>query len=211
MKLRAILDYKRLDYQRINPLGPALRTIHRRGRIGKVPAVVIDGEWLVDSTDIAYQLDRRFPDPPIIPASPKDRGLCHAIEEWADESLYFIGLYYQWYEPAGRAMVPRAFGKSLLGRVAYRVYLHRILGQLKGQGTLRKPPDHVRADLDRHLGAVEAMIEPGPFVFGDAPILCDFALFGQLAYLARTPVAGTALKARPALLGYIERMRPTAS
>ncbi len=207
MKVRAILDYKRLAYRRINPLGPALKAIRQSGRTGKVPAVEIDGEWLTDSTDIAYELDRRFPAPPILPAAPRDRALCHAIEEWADESLYFIGLYYQWYEPSGRAMVPRAFGKSLLGRIAYRVYLRRILRQLKGQGTLRKPPGHVRADLDRHLDAAEDLLRPGPFLFGAAPYLCDFALFGQLAYLARTPVAGEAIKGRPAIQQFCEHMK----
>lgn len=207
MKVRAILDYKRLDYQRINPLGPALRTIHRRGHIGKVPAVVIDGDWLADSTDIAYELDRRFPDPPIIPASPRDRALCHAIEEWADESLYFVGLYYQWFDARGRAMVPSAFGKSLLGRIAYRVYLRRILGQLKGQGTLRKPPAHVRHDLDRQLDAAEGLLGSGSFILGETPYLCDFALFGQLTYLARTPVGGEAMAGRPAIASFFARMK----
>jgi glutathione S-transferase len=206
MKVRAILDYKGLQYERANPVG-RIGAIRRRGGIGKVPALEVDGELIVDSTDIAYALDRRFPDPPLLPADPRDRGLCHAIEDWADESLYFMGLYYRWYEREGREAVPRAFGRSLKGWIAYRFYLGRILGQLRGQGTLRKPPEHVRRDLERHLDAVEGLLEPGPFLFGEIPYLCDFALWGQLNYLNKTPVGGRAIAARGAIGAYLERMR----
>lgn len=207
MKVRAILDYKRLDYQRINPLGPALLTVHRRGKIGKVPALELDGAFITDSTDIAYALERRFPDPRIIPAAPRERALCHALEDWADESLYFIGLYYRWYEREGRKPIPAVFGRSLTGRLAYPFYLRRILGQIKGQGTLRKPADHVRRDMERQLEAIEALVEPGPYLLGEAPYLCDFALWGQLNYLGRTPIGGRAMQDSPAIDRFRERMK----
>jgi glutathione S-transferase len=208
MKVRAILDYKGLSYERVNPVGH-VGAIRRRGGIGKVPALDIEGELIVDSTDIAYELDARFPDPPILPADPRQRGLCHALEDWADESLYFIGLYYRWYEAEGRAAVPRAFGKSLSGRIAYRFYLRLILKQLRGQGTLRKSPEHVRRDLERQLDATEVLVVPGPFVLGDRPCLADFALWGQLAYLNRTPVGDEAIKRRASIVEYLGRFKPT--
>src|ERR687886_451429 len=89
MKVRAILDYKQVEHERVNPLGPAVIRIYRRGKVGKVPAVDFDGTLVVDSTDIAYELERRFPSPPILPKAPRERALCHALEDWADESLYF--------------------------------------------------------------------------------------------------------------------------
>jgi glutathione S-transferase len=206
MKVRAILDYKGVDYRAVNPMRH-MGAIRRRGGVGKVPAVEIDGELIVDSTDIAHALDARFPDPPLLPDDPRERALCHAIEDWADESLYFIGLYYRWYEAEGRKPIPRAFGKSLTGRIAFRFYLRRILGQLKGQGTLRKSPEHVRRDLERHLDAVEGVLGAGPYVFGSRPYLCDFALWGQLNYLNKTPVGGRAIAKRPAIGAYVERMK----
>jgi glutathione S-transferase len=205
MKVRAILDYKGLEYRAVNPIGH-VGAIRRRGGVGKVPAVEIDGELIVDSTDIAHTLDERFPDPPLLPEDQRQRALCHAIEDWADESLYFIGLYYRWYDAEGRKPIPRVFGKSLTGRLAYRLYLRRILGQLSGQGTSRKRPEHVRRDLERQLDAVEGLLDPGPYLFGDAPYLCDFALWGQLNYLNKTPVGGEAIKPRAALRAYLEQM-----
>ena len=210
MKVRAILDYKRVQYERVVPLGSTMVSLRRRGKTGKVPAVEIDGELIVDSTDIAYAIDEKFPDPPLLPADARERGLCHALEDWADESLYFIGLYYRWYEAEGRKAVPAAFGKSVSGRILYRYYLRMMLLQIRGQGTLRKTAEHVRRDLERHLDAIEGMLAARPYLMGDRPYLCDFALWGQLNYLNRTPVGGGAIKPRQAIGSYIVRMKPAA-
>jgi glutathione S-transferase len=207
MKVRATLDHKGVEYRSVNPLGAAFGKLRRRGT-GKVPAVEIDGHFVTDSTDIAYALDERFPDPPLLPADPHQRGLCHAVEDWADESLYFIGLYYRWYEAEGRKAVPAAFGKSVSGRILYRHYLRMMLAQIRGQGTLRKTPEHVREDLERHLDAIEGMLGSRPYLLGDRPYLCDFALWGQLNYLNRTPVGAQAIKTRQAIGSYIVRMTP---
>jgi glutathione S-transferase len=202
MKVREILDYKGIKYEAVNPRD-WMSTIRQRGRIGKVPALEIDGEMIVDSTDIAYALDARFPNPPLLPHDSRQRALCHMLEDWADESLYFIGLYYRWYEAEGRKPIPLVFGNSLRGRLVYRIYLRRILGQIRGQGTLRKPMEHVRRDLDRHLNAIEALLKPGPYLLGDKPYLCDFALRGQLRYLDRTPVGGKAIEAYAGIRRYL--------
>ena len=73
MKIRGILDYKDLPYERVMVLGRPLLELWRRGRIGKVPALDIDGELVCDSTDIAHVLERRFPTPPILPATARER------------------------------------------------------------------------------------------------------------------------------------------
>ncbi len=197
MKVRAILDYKGLHYDRVEPLRARGR-LNRLGT-GKVPAVEIDGAFVTDSTDIAYALDERFPEPPLLPASKRDRALCHAIEDWADESLYFIGLYYRWYDEAGRKPIAGAFGRSIKGRLAYRFYLRRILGQLRGQGMTRKSPEQVARDLERNLDAAETLLTPGPYLMGGQPFLCDFALWGQLNYLSRTPAGKKAMLSRNSL------------
>jgi len=206
MKVRAILDYKKVGYRAVNPLA-ARGDLRRRGT-GKVPAIEMDGEFITDSTDIAYAVDRRFRKPPLLPNGARDRALCHAIEDWADESFYFIGLYYRWFDRAGRQEIPTKFGRSLKGRLIYRFYLRRILQQLRGQGALRKSPEHVHRDLERNLAAVEGLLTPGPFVFGDKPYLCDFALWGQLEYLRRTPAGGLALQGRTHVVDFIRRLTP---
>ena len=208
MKVRAILDYKGVPYERVTPLGSTMLKLRRRGKTGKVPAVEIDGELIVDSTDIAYAIDEKFPDPPLLPTDARERGLCHALEDWADESLYFIGLYYRWFEAEGRKAVPAAFGNSVSGLILYRDNLPMRPAQIRGQRTLRKSPEHVRRDLERHLDAIEGMLASRLYLLGDRPYLCDLALWGQLNYLNRTPVGGQAIKPRQAIGSYIVRMTP---
>jgi glutathione S-transferase len=104
-------------------------------------------------------------------------------------------------------MVPKAFGTSVLGRIAFQAYTHRVRGQLVGQGVARKTAEQVRRDLDRHLDAAEAMLAGRSYLLGDAPMLCDFAWLGQLVYLSHTPAGGAALAGRGAITGFLERMK----
>lgn len=206
MKVRAVLEHKEVPYRRIPALS-AVGEVYRRGKIGKVPALDVDGTFLVDSTDIALELERRFPAKPVLPASPRERALCHVLEDWSDESLYFFGLYYHWYEPAGRRRAQKYFAKTLVGRLAFRPYLARVVGQLRGHGTARKSAAHVRADLERNLDAVEALFDDDrPFLLGSSPYLCDFALASQLVYLTRAASTEHVLEARPRARALLARL-----
>ena len=206
MKIRALLDYKGVVYDRRPALG-AMRFVRRRGGIGKVPALEIDGEFIVDSTDIAHEIERRLPTPASQPSDPRENALCHVLEDWCDESLYFYGLYYHWQDPAGRAQTGAYFGRTLQGRIAYHLLLPRILRQLRGQGLGRKSDDHIRADLDRQLDAVEMLLGASPFLLGATPYLCDFALMSQLVYLQRAPATRDLLRDRPAAQGLLDSLR----
>jgi glutathione S-transferase len=133
----------------------------------------------------------------VLPTAPRERALCHALEEFADEAIYFQALYYHWHDPAGREQAHRYFARTLLGRFAFRPFLTRIERQLRGHGTSRKSAEHVRSDLERNLDAIEAMLEGRAFFLGDGPYLCDYAIASQLAYLKRTPAMKDALTSRP--------------
>lgn len=204
LKIRAILEHKGLDYTR-RPLTPtSLLRLTRQGGIGKVPALEMDGRLVVDSTDIAHALDALVPDPPLLPADARARALCHVIEDWADESLYFLGLWFMWQHPEGARLVPQAFKGPM--KLVFPVYRRRVLAQLHGQGTGRKSAAHLVDDLARHLDAAEALLD-APFLFGEAPTLADFALAAQLVYLSRTPVGGARIGERARIGAYLERVR----
>jgi glutathione S-transferase len=206
MKVRAALEYKGVLYERIPALS-RVREVYRRGGIGKVPALDLDGEFYVDSTDIVHMLERRFPEPSVLPSDARERALCHALEDWSDESLYFFGLYFHWHEPSGRRQVAEYFSKTMLGRIAFWPYLARIERQLRGHGTGRKSPAHVRSDLERNLDAIEALVDDRPFLLGRGPYVCDIALASQLIYLTRATSMRDVLKDRLETRGYLERLR----
>jgi glutathione S-transferase len=209
IKVRAVLARKGVRYERVNALSK-VREVKRRGGIGKAPALELDGVLHVDSTDIAHELEARFPEPPVLPQSPRERARCHALEDWADEALYFLGLWHHWHEPSGRAQAKRYFAKSMLGRVLFLPYVARIEGQLKGQGTGRKSDAHVRADLERDLDAIEAMLDGRDWLLESGPWLCDYAVASQLTYLLRAPATRDALATRPATQAFLARMPEVA-
>ncbi len=207
MKVRAILSYKGVPYERVQVLGPSLMEFLRRSSVRKVPALDINGLMVVDSTDIAHELERLFPEPAILPAEPRLKGLSHVLEDWSDEALYFIGLYFQWIEPRGKPMVRKAFGATPLGIAARMFYQRRIAAQLRGQGTGRKSHEQITADLRRELSALTAMLADQPFLLGQRPYLCDFAVNAQLVYLSRPPGSAELLREFAELGAYMERMK----
>jgi len=205
IKVRAVLARKGIAYEKVPALS-RLREITKRGGIGKVPALDIDGEFLVDSTDIARTLDARFADPPLVPPHPHERALCHALEDWSDEALYFIALWHHWHEPAGRKQAQRYFAKTILGRVLFWPYVASVERQLKGQGTGRKTAAHIARDMERNLDAIEDMLDGRDFLLGEGPRLCDYAVGGQLVYLMRAPKTRDVLASRPRTRAFLARM-----
>jgi glutathione S-transferase len=207
MKVRAILNYKGVPFERIAVLGPSLMELVRRSKVRKVPALDINGRLVVDSTDIAHEIERLFPEPAIVPADPHLKGLSHALEDWADEALYFLGLYFQWIEPRGKPMVRKAFGSSPLGIAARLFYRRRIAAQLRGQGTGRKSLAQITTDLEREFNALTAMLAGQPYLLGQTPYLCDFAVNAQLVYLSRPPASAEILREFSELGSYVHRMK----
>jgi glutathione S-transferase len=207
MKIRTILNYKGVQYERVAVLGPSLIELLRRSNVRKVPALDVDGRMLIDSTDIAHEIERLFPEPAILPSDPRLQGLSHALEDWSDEALYFLGLYFQWIEPRGKPMVRKAFGATPLGIAARLFYRRRIAAQLRGQGTGRKAHTHLTADLRREFTSLAAMLGDQPFLLGDRPYLCDFAVNAQLVYMSRPPGSAEVLREYGVLGAYMERMK----
>jgi glutathione S-transferase len=208
IKVRAILDYKGVEFERINTAGSGMLELRKRGKIGKVPALDIDGELICDSTDIAHELERRHPEPPILPEDPRNLALCHALEDWSDESLYWSGVYYRWVDPEGRAGASTIFPKGFFGQAVIPAVISRkARQQLEGQGTGRKSAEHIARDLQRQLGCLSQLLTNRDYLLEDTPMLCDFAVCGQLVYLRRTPHGARELEGHPDIVAFVERMR----
>ena len=208
IKIRRILEYKGIEYEKIDTSGGKILEVKRRGKIGKVPALDIDGELVCDSTDIAYVLERRHPTPSILPSDSRARALCHVLEDWSDEALYFYGVYYRWIDLEGRTEAGKIFSPGFLGRILIpRMIYLRAKKQTVGQGIARKPAEHITSDLERELSHLAALLQDGGFLLGSAPMLCDFAVIGQLIYLVRTPHGGRLIEKRPDIQSYMDRMR----
>jgi glutathione S-transferase len=84
-----MLDYKGIDYKRTDLL-PVISKGALRG-LGfprkTVPALKIDGRRLQGSREIARELERLRPEPPLFPADPEKRAAVEGAERFGDEEL----------------------------------------------------------------------------------------------------------------------------
>jgi glutathione S-transferase len=182
-KVRLILDYKELEYKKIEVTpGVGQIDLFRLSGQSKVP-VLKDGETIItDSTDIAFYLDRKYPEKPIIPTDPVLRGQCLLIEEWADESIglkgrkALIGALNQ--NPNFRtAVLPSNtpdFLKTLVGAVPSEML--DLLGTGVGFGgdAVKEAVHGLKQDLE----ALSLILLHRPYLVTDEPTLADLAVAG---------------------------------
>lgn len=74
-KVRLILDYKGLEYRKIE-VAPGIGQLELFRLTGhkQVPILKDGNRYIVDSTEIAKYLDTEYPDRPLIPIEPKKTG-----------------------------------------------------------------------------------------------------------------------------------------
>lgn len=190
-KVRLILDYKQLPYRKIE-VTPGIGQVElfRMTSQRQVP-VLKDGDRVVaDSTEIAKYLDRQYPDRPIIPTDPQERGLCLLIEEWADES---IGIKSR-KALFGAISQDQIFRKSLLPTTTPDLLKNLVevipsdLLKVLGFG-VGYSPEVVKSaitDLKQDLEALSLLLTDRPYLVGDQPTLADLAVAG-LSMLIKFP------------------------
>jgi glutathione S-transferase len=190
-KVRFILDYKGLAYRKIEVTpGVGQLDLFRLSGQRRVP-VIKDGSTVIsDSTAIAMYLDRKYPDKPLIPVDPKQRGLCLLIEEWADESIglksrkVLFGALSQ-NQSFRTSILPNTtpdFLKTLVGAVPPEVL--DILGTGVGLGAdaIKEAKDALKQDLE----ALSLLLLDSPYLVADYPCLADFTVAG-LSMLLKFP------------------------
>jgi glutathione S-transferase len=189
-KIRLILDYKGLEYRKIE-VTPGVGQFELLRLSGQLEVPVLkDGNVIVsDSTAIAKYLDRQYPDRPILPENPKQRGLCLLMEEWADASIGLNGrtvlLNTVGQNPEFRTLLlPKATPeplKTLVGAVPSQWF--KVLGT--GVGLTA---DAVKAAYDALQQDLEALCQllagdENAYLADNHPTLADFAVAGLSMYI----------------------------
>ncbi|WP_414545161.1 glutathione S-transferase family protein [Nostoc sp. CCY0012] len=190
-KVRLILDYKGLIYRKIE-VTPGIGQVDLFRLTGQrqVPVLKDGSKYITDSTEIAKYLDLEYPERPLIPKDPKQRGLCLLMEEWADESIGKKGrtaLFSAISQDQNfrKSLLPTStpdIFKSLVGGVPRDVLT--ILGLGVGYS-----PDVIKsaiADLKQDLEALTLLLADSPYLTGDEPTLADLAVAG-LSILLKFP------------------------
>jgi glutathione S-transferase len=89
-KARWALAYKGVEHRRRAPIPGAhipIALILTRGAQNTFPIVQLDGQAVGDSTAVIAALERRFPEPPLYPADPRQRRRALELEDFFDEQL----------------------------------------------------------------------------------------------------------------------------
>jgi glutathione S-transferase len=205
-KVRFILDYKELDYRKVEVTpGVGQIELFRLSGQRQVPVLKDGNQIIADSTAIVKYLDHQYPERPILPSDPKQRGLCLLIEEWADQSLGLNGrtalLNTINRDSSFRAaLLPSTLPeplKYLVSAVPSEVL--KVLGTGVGltPDAIKSAHEALQQDLEALcyllLGAEDT------YLVADNPTLADFAVAGLSLYL-KIPT-GPYLNLPEALLG----------
>jgi glutathione S-transferase len=209
-KIRRALNWKRIPYQvRDLSMWEVLTKLRRVNPIRKVPALDVDGKIVADSTDIAYYLDERWPERPLVPRDPVERALCHFLEDWADESLYFYEVRLRFTFSRNRARwlaVLLGGDRPLLRKVLAPAVTRVLREQCAAQGVGRKPEATVLRDVDRHLDALSAWLSGRTWLVGGALTLADLAVYAQLRCVDCAEEGRERIDARPLIREWMSRV-----
>ena len=138
-KVTACLHLKGLDYE-TDPITAFFGNddFERLSPLRRIP-VLIDGDLAIpDSSAICAYLDEAWPEPPLLPADPKDRARARWLEEYADTRLgdvFIWGLFYQkivhpliWGEPGDAARIEKTLAEDVPRELTW------LEGQLPARG-----------------------------------------------------------------------------
>ncbi|WP_368744612.1 glutathione S-transferase family protein [Desertibaculum subflavum] len=215
VKVRAMLRYRRIPFLWVRRDAAASREIaHIRPAV--IPVLQTpDGEYLVDSTPMALELERRVVnDRSILPEDPAQAFLALLIEDFADEWVTKAMFHYRWwYEADRRFAAGWVIGDRLLGapraerEAAGAAFNDRQVGRMALVGCTAGNRPLIEAGYRQLLAVLERGFEDQPFLFGTRPSIADFALYGQLMILATDPTPAAVMRAEaPSLLPWLLRL-----
>lgn len=180
---------------------------------GKFPVIKSGDEVVWDSTDILYYLEKLQPAKPIIPAASRDLGLAHAIEEWADESLYFYEMTMRltWEDNLDAALDEFSASMPHIPKDQLKGLIVQGVTQLtQAQGVGKKPREQIISDVERHLNALEGMLDGRQWLVGDHLSIADLAVMGQLTALRYARETNEMLAGKEAIASWIDRVNEVA-
>jgi glutathione S-transferase len=182
-KVRLILDYKQLEYRKIE-VTPGVGQIELLQKSGSrtVPVLKDGNTYITDSTEIAFYLERKYPERPILPEDSLTKGQCLLIEEWADESIgikgrkAFIGALNK-NQSFRTSVLPKQtpdLVKTIVSSIPGEVL--DVLGTGVGFGgdAVKMAQQGLKQDLE----ALCLILQERPYLLGDTPTLADLAVAG---------------------------------
>ena len=183
-KLEAYLRYKNIPYT-LHGM-PYEQAEMLKEKVGSIQMPIVDredGRWMSDSTPILLELEKEYPQSPILPSNPAVAFIAHLIEDYGDEWLWRSAMHYRWSFPYGRELLsnilvdeistpvpmPRFIVRRMIRRRQIRFFTTR-------DGVNARTRAHVEQGYFNALQGMSAILEHRPFLLGDKPSLADFGM-----------------------------------
>jgi len=208
-KVARALFLKAIDYELVELRSP--RDFGRwNPQTGKIPVLEIDGERIYDSTFILRRLEQLRPEPPLFSSDPSRAAAERLLEDWADESLYWLTMALRWAEPNRAATTEQLAGTfpAWLRPLLRATLPRKIGGMARVQGMGRLPYQTLVVEYGKRLDDLVFVLGESPYLHGERPGAADLAVYGQLrtGRSGPTPELTDLISHRPALVDLERRI-----
>ena len=195
-KMLAYLRYKRIPYEviwgqpedvlkemSIEPPKPILLPVFILDREGQATAVT-------DSTPLIREFEEKYPDRSVLPKDPALNFINYVLEDFGDEWCTKFMFHYRWHfdEDADNAgtMLPLGINSALKDDelVFFKEYFaKRQIDRLWVVGSNNDTAEFIDKSYKNVLSIFEEHFKKQPFLLGNYPSSCDFAIYGQFTQL----------------------------
>ena len=195
-KMLAYLRYKRIPYEviwrqaedalaemNIEAPKPVLLPVFILNREGKPTAVT-------DSTPLIREFEEAYPERPVLPNDPALNFINYVLEDFGDEWCTKYMFHYRWHfaEDADNAgtILPLGINNSLKDdelTFFKEVFSKRQIDRLWVVGSNDDTAEFIDRSYKNVLSIFETLFKKQPFLLGNYPSSCDFAVFGQFTQL----------------------------
>jgi glutathione S-transferase len=186
-KLEAYLRYKGIPYEIDHPFADSARIKEGAGAI-QVPILEReDGRFMSDTTPIIQELEKEYPDRPVMPPDPVVRFVALLIEDYADEWLWRAAMHYRWSYEHGRELLSRILADEVTSHLKVPRVLRRTMmkyrqrmGYVVGDGVTDETWNHVEQGYFNALRFMSQMLETRPYLLGATPSVADIGFMGPM-------------------------------
>lgn len=217
-KARSYLRKKGVPFEEItSTLSVYKNFIIPRTGVRYIPVVQTpEDEVFQDTTVIIDEMEKRFPEHSVYPATPKQKLAALLLEVYADEWLVIPAMHYRWNYPATNSkFIYGEFGSMVLPNAPG--FIQRFVGKKVGnkfKGFVPKLGIHehnipaLENSYVQLLDDLQAHFEKHDYLLGAKPCIADFGFIAPLyAHLYRDPAPGKLMRAKaPAVCDWVKRM-----
>lgn len=154
-----------------------------------------EGGWLTDSTHIAFEMDRRFPDSLLLPDAPLARMMARILEDYIDEWLTLSAMHYRWINEPDRSLAGQSLARDFVGipqdavldaqgktliSSARDMITHWAMGMTEKLDCGLDARPEIEGDWIRLVTLLNQHFKHSTFLLGPRPCLADFALYGAV-------------------------------